>query len=176
MVRPPGITMAACRMGERRSARSPSRCIEPAPPLRPPLLSLHTRRCRLGAADDARRLPRADHDRRDHRHPDRAQLGMRACTQCDITLNQARVPADAVGRRIGAPADLHPGRDGSSPLTGRPACRRQARPQTESAHWDVSPARPRRRGQSCTDAVPERVPRILIGGSSRPTSCSIAMI
>src|SRR5207342_2529358 len=33
------------------------------------------------------------------------------------------------------------------------ACRRQARPQTESAHWDVSPARPRRRGQSCTDAV-----------------------
>jgi hypothetical protein len=28
MVRPPDITMAACRMGERRSARSPSRCIE----------------------------------------------------------------------------------------------------------------------------------------------------
>jgi hypothetical protein len=25
-------------------------------------------------------------------------------------LNQARVPADAVGWRIGAPADLHPGR------------------------------------------------------------------
>jgi hypothetical protein len=44
----------------------------------------------------------ADHDRRDHRHPDRAQ--------CDITLNQVRLPADAVGRRIDASADLHPGR------------------------------------------------------------------
>jgi hypothetical protein len=36
-------------------------------------------------------------------------------------LNQARVPADAVGRRIGAPADLHPGRRQFEP-THRATC------------------------------------------------------
>jgi hypothetical protein len=62
----------------------------------------------------------ADHDRRDHRHPDRAQ--------CDITLNQVRLPADAVGRRVVRRPICIRGVDGSSPLAGRPACRRQARP------------------------------------------------
>ena len=62
---------------------------------------------------------------------------MRASTQCDITLNQTRVPADAVGRRMVRRPICIRGADNSSPLTGRPACRRQARPQTESAHWDV---------------------------------------
>jgi hypothetical protein len=46
---------------------------------------------------------------------------MRASTQCDITVNQTRVPADAVGRRIGAPADLHPGRRQFEP-THRATC------------------------------------------------------
>jgi hypothetical protein len=46
---------------------------------------------------------------------------MRASTQCDIALNQTRVSADAVGRRIGAPADLHPVRRRFEP-THRATC------------------------------------------------------
>jgi hypothetical protein len=60
--------------------------------------------------------------------PIEPKLGMRASTRGDITLNQARVPADAVGRRVVRRPICIRGADSSSPLTGRPACRRQARP------------------------------------------------
>ena len=60
--------------------------------------------------------------------PIEPKLGMRDSTQCDITLNQVRVPADAVGRDMVRWSICIQGADGSSPLAGRPPRRRQARP------------------------------------------------